>query len=279
MSRNREIESILESCLERLEKGDTIEQCLASFPAQAGELGPALRMAQMTREASSVSPRPDFRARARYEFHSALQEVVQKRKRPAIFGLKTRLATVMVALSIVLVFTCGTVVMASNSMPDNPLYVVKLASEEAQLVLTPSDVDKARVCVMQVDRRVDEIVYLADKGDAQKVDIAAARLDDRLEKLVEIARAEGADVALLETGPGVEKAADDHAGRMLPAGDYEMDELRVTVVYHAASNQSALVRKLIDAPESVKPALHRAISVSTDGYGETINAIEETEGS
>ncbi len=278
MNRNREIESILEICLERLGKGDTIEQCLGSFPAQAGELEPVLRMAQLTRDASSVSPSPDFRARARYEFHSVLQEVAQ-RKKPAIFGLKTRLATVMVTLSVVLVFTCGTVVMASNSMPDNPLYVIKLASEEARLALTPSDVDKARVCVMRVDRRVDEIVYLADMGDAQKVDIAAARLDNCLGRLVEIAEAEGADVALMETGPAVEKAADDSAGMRSTVGDYEMDELKVVVVYHAASNQSALVRKLIDAPESVKPALHRAISASTEGYGETINAIGETDGS
>ena len=278
MSRDREIESILETCLERLGRGDTIDQCLESFPAQADELGPVLRMAQLTRDVSSISPRPDFRARARYDFQSALQEFAQ-RKKPAIFGLKTRLATVMVALSVVLVFTCGTVVMASNSMPDNPLYVVKLASEEAHLVLTPSGVDKARVYVTQVDRRVDEIVYLADKGDVQRVDIAAERLDECLKKLVEIAKTEGADVALMEVGPAVEKDTDDQGGSMLPSVDSDLDEFKVKVVYHAASNQSALVRKLIDAPESVKPALHRAISVSTEGYGETIDAIGDTDGS
>ena len=278
MIRNREIESILEICLERLENGDTIEQCLESFPAQSDELESVLHTAQVARDASSVSPRPDFRARARYEFQSALQEVAQ-RKKPAVFGLKTRLATVMVALSVVLVFTCGTVVMASNSMPDNPLYVVKLASEEAHLVLTPSGVDKAMVRVTQVDRRVDEIVYLADKGDSQRVDVAAERLDECLKRLVEIAKAEGADVALMEVGPAVEQDTDYYAGRILPTGESDLDEFKVKVVYQAASNQSALLRRLIDAPESVKPALHRAISASTEGYGETIDAIGDADGS
>ena len=278
MKKNREFENIFDDCLERLARGETLKQCLESHPEQVEQLEPLLRAAQAARETSAILPRPEFRARARYEFHSALQEAASK-KRPFLFGLRTRLVTAMVALSIILVSGGGTVVMASNSMPDSPLYPVKLATEEVQLALTPSDIDKAKVCVMQADRRVDEIVYLADKGDARQVDVTAERLDECLETLVEIASTEkaeaaaveeealpGALIAVPEAAPAEEAAVDEATEKSALAGDGDLDELKTTVVCHAASNQSALLRKLMDAPESVKPALHRAITVSTTGY-------------
>ena len=295
MKRNREFENIFDDCLERMAEGDTLVQCLESHPEQAEQLEPLLRMAQTARETSAILPRPEFRARARYEFHAALLEMTSK-KRPSLFGLRTRLVTAIVALSIILVSGGGTVVMASGSMPDNPLYPVKLASEEVQLALTPSDIDKAEVCVMQADRRVDEIVYLADKGDAQQVDVVAGRLDECLETLVEIASPEeaeaavgeeeaaavgeeedwpGALMAVPEAAPTEEVVVDRSAEESALIGDDGyIDELKTTVVCHAASNQSALLRKLIDAPESVKPALHRAITVSTTGYEQVLTTLD-----
>ena len=285
MKKNRELENIFDDCLERLARGETLKQCLESHPEQAEQLEPLLRAAQAARETSAILPRPEFRARARYEFHSALQEAASK-KRPSLFGLRTRLVTAMVALSIILVSGGGTVVMASSSMPDSPLYPVKLATEEVQLVLTPSDIDKVKVCVMQADRRVDEIVYLADKGDAQQVDVTAERLDECLETLVEIASIEEAEAAAVEgealpgaltvapeAAPAEEAAVDEATEKSALAGG-DLDELKTTVVGHAASNQSALLRKLMDAPESVKPALHRAITVSTTGYEQVLTTFD-----
>ena len=287
MKKNRELENIFDDCLERVVRGETFKQCLESHPEQAEQLEPLLRAAQAARETSAILPRPEFRARARYEFHSALQEAASK-KRPSLFGLRTRLATAMVALSIILVFGGGTVVMASSSMPDNPLYPVKLATEEVQLALTPSDIDKAKVCVMQADRRVDEIVYLADKGDAQQVDVTAERLDECLETLVEIASTEEAEAAAVveeealpealtavpEAVPAEEAAVDEATEKSALAGGDDLDELKTAMVGHAASNQSALLRKLMDAPESVKPALHRAITVSTTGYEQVLTTYD-----
>jgi len=287
MKKNREFENIFDDCLERLARGETLMQCLESHPEQAAQLELLLRTVQAARETSAILPRPEFRARARYEFHSALQEAASK-KRPSLFGLRTRLVTAMVALSIILVSGGGTVVMASSSMPDNPLYPVKLATEEVQLALTPSDIDKAKVCVMQADRRVDEIVYLADKGDAQQVDVAAERLDECLETLVEIASPKeaeavavveeeappGALTAVPEAAPAEEAAVDKATEKSALAGDGDLDEMKTIVVGNAASNQSALLRKLMDAPESVKPALHRAITVSTTGYGRVLTTFD-----
>jgi len=287
MKNNREFDNILDDCLERLARGETLTHCLESYPEQAEQLEPLLRTARVASETLSILPRPEFRARARYEFQSVLQEVTAKKKL-SLFNLRTRLVTAVVAISVVLVSGGGTVVMASGSMPDTPLYPVKLASEEVQLALTPSDTDKAGVCVMQASRRVNEIVYLADKGDAEQVEVVAERLDECLGTLLEIASAEKAEaVAVEEAVPGALMAVpeitpdqeapvyenDDTEQRAL-TGDGDLEELKTTVISNAASNQSALIRKLMVAPESVKPALHRAIAVSAAGYGKVLTALD-----
>ncbi|MDD5509577.1 MAG: DUF5667 domain-containing protein [Dehalococcoidales bacterium] len=288
MKNNREFENILDDCLERLARGETLTHCLESYPEQAEQLEPLLRTARVASETLAILPRPEFRARARYEFQSVLQEVTAKKKL-SLFNLRTRLVTAVVAISVILVSGGGTVVMASGSMPDTPLYTVKLASEEVQLALTPSDTDKAEVCVMQASRRVDEIVYLADKGDAEQVEVIAERLDECLGTLLEIASAEKAEavaveedavpaalMAVPEITPDQEASVyeNDATEQRAWAGDGDLEELKTTVVSNAASNQSALIRKLMVAPESVKPALHRAIAVSAAGYGRVLTVLD-----
>ena len=76
MKKSREFDNILDECLERLLlKGETVEQCLASYPEQAAELEPLLHTALITKKASAIEPRHEFRARARYQFDSALREM------------------------------------------------------------------------------------------------------------------------------------------------------------------------------------------------------------
>lgn len=83
MKRGREFDDILDECLEHLlVKGETPEQCLASYPEQAVELKPLLETALATKQASAIEPRSEFKARARYQFRSALQEMESKRRLP-----------------------------------------------------------------------------------------------------------------------------------------------------------------------------------------------------
>ncbi len=83
MRKSREFDNVLDECLERLlVKGETVEQCLRSFPEHADELEPLLETALATKQASAIQPRPEFRDRARYQFYAALQERERKRSRP-----------------------------------------------------------------------------------------------------------------------------------------------------------------------------------------------------
>ncbi|MQY73396.1 MAG: hypothetical protein GH142_06995, partial [Dehalococcoidia bacterium] len=108
MKKRKEFENILEECLERiLTGGETIEQCLASYPEQAVELEPLLQTALSTRETLAIKPRPEFRERARYQLRTALQEMEEKRQRRfSFFRWQPRWATAVIVV-LILVLASG----------------------------------------------------------------------------------------------------------------------------------------------------------------------------
>ena len=129
----KEFDNILNECLERLLiNGESIEQCLQSYPEQAAELKPLLQTALTTKQVSAIQPRAEFKASARYEFHLALQEMASW-KPLSIFNWFPRWATIATTALVLLLTGSGTVAAASHSMPDDFLYPVKLVTEEVQL--------------------------------------------------------------------------------------------------------------------------------------------------
>ncbi|MBI2868743.1 MAG: hypothetical protein HYX96_02825 [Chloroflexi bacterium] len=171
-----EFNDILNDCLERLLKGDGLEQCLSRYPDHADELEPLLRTSLMARCAASVSPSAEFRTRARRDFQRALAEV-----RPAktgwSFGWQPRWATALVAcLVLFLVIGSSTVAAARNSLPDQPLYQVKLAAENVRVTFTTSKIKKAELYAELADKRIKEIAVMADQGKRQEVEMVAGLL-------------------------------------------------------------------------------------------------------
>ena len=85
MKKSREFDNILDECLERLlVNGDTVEQCLESYPQHATELEPLLRTAVATKKALSFQPPPEFKVRAGDRLNSLLQEVKPQRRLPVL---------------------------------------------------------------------------------------------------------------------------------------------------------------------------------------------------
>ena len=318
MKKKKEFDNILDECLERLIKGETIEQCLASYPEQAAELEPLLQTVLVAQKASAVEPRPEFRERARYQFRAALQETEMKRGRRFFFGWQPQWATAVIAVLVLLLSGGGTVAAANNSMPDEPLYQVKLAIETVRLALTPSTLGKAELYVSLADKRVTEITKMAGKGKPEAVARAARQLNTQLIAMASLAapREEDAGVpmapapreapqAAIEEAPaspvekeprkedtGVFKAPAPRAGpREAPAppgrvrggrdgGEDERIEvdkrakLREIMARRAVEHPAALRAVLERAPESVKPALRRAIAVADSGYEEALKALD-----
>ncbi len=264
---SKEFDNILDECLERLlVKGETVEQCLQSYPEQAANLKPLLQTALATKKAAAIQPRAEFKARARYQFRSALQEAASRRSR-LFLGWLPQWATVVAMVLAVLMVGGGTVAAASYSMPDNLLYPVKLATEQVQLTLTPSDIGKARLCAKFADRRVTEIIYLANKGDAQQVAVITQRLDKRLTILARLASApEVTETPRMLEAPPPMQLEEAESSQEIPGDKNNRAKLKATLASYAINHPARLRAVLRAAPESVKPALRRAIAVSVAGY-------------
>ncbi len=308
--KDKEFDNILDECLERiLTRGETIEQCLESYPEQSAELEPLLQTALLTKRASAIKPRPEFRERARYQLRSALQEMEEKReRRPFFFGWQPRWATAVIVVLVFLLASGGTVAAAGNSMPDEPLYPVKLATETVRLTLTPSALGKAELYVKLVDKRVEEIIKMADKGKMKHVERTAQRLNTCLVMAANLAvPEEGEAVAPLIPSPeaapspeekdvGVITAPAPPAVEEAPAPPGQVRngrggsegkgkgvkvnkwvKLRQMVAQHAVEHPAALHALLDRVPESARPELLRIIMELDAEYEKTLEALNERE--
>lgn len=268
MKKYREFNDILDECLERLVKGVTLEECLASYPDLAVELEPLLQTAMAAKKASVVQPRPEFRDRARNQFQSALQAMDSRKSRP-FFSWQRRWATAVTVVLVLLLAGGGTVVVASNSMPDGNLYPIKLATEQVWLALTPSSLGKAEVHTNLADRRVAEIIYMAGKNNPEQIDEAIQRLDNHLLMiacLVSSQRKGGSTFIAPSEQAGVDDDVHIQAnGR---------GRLSMMIARYAINHPAALQAALEKSPESVKPALRRAIAVSVAGYDKALVALD-----
>jgi hypothetical protein len=194
MRQEERFDDILNECLDRILKGETVEQCLLSYPEQSKELEPLLRTAKAARVISSMQPRPEFKAEARRQFQAAMIEMkVNQTERKAQAGHRWQWrwqsgwAIGLIVVVIVVLGGGGTVAAAQNSMPDSGLYSIKLATEKVQLSLASGEIAKTELNAKFADRRTDEIIYIAEKGDAQEVQIIASRLNTNLSNIAELA--------------------------------------------------------------------------------------------
>ena len=275
MNKNREFDDILDECLERLlAKGETLEQCLQSYPELSAELRPLLETALATKRASAIEPRSEFRARARYQFHSALQTIESKRP---FFGWLPRWATVVaIALVLLLVGGGGTVAAAAGSMPDEPLYPVKIASEQVRLAFTPSSLGKAELYANLADKRVAEIIHVANKGDARQVELVTQRLNYVLTRIAVLVSAQMEEAGIKRTplpAPAFvapDESTENGKGINIPANGRA--KLRFALARYAINHPTALRAVLNTAPESTKPALRQAIAISVAGYEKALKA-------
>jgi hypothetical protein len=196
MGKAREFENILNECLDRVIKGEDIEACLARHPEHAAELEPLLRTALETKMAAAIKPRPEFRQRAGYEFQAAIREMPSKGHRSS-FRWQLRWVVPVAIIVVLLTAGTGTVFTATNSLPDSPLYQVKLATEAVQLVFTPSAEGKAELYARFIDYRVEEISKMAEKSNVDQIEIV-----NQIEKVTERMNSQLLAVATLELNGG-----------------------------------------------------------------------------
>ncbi|MGM0401736.1 MAG: DUF5667 domain-containing protein [Chloroflexota bacterium] len=167
------IEELLAQCLKEIEEGSSVEECLARHPERREELEPLLHTAQRMRGAPRVEPSPTFRQHARTRLMNVIEprtsaagsrQSSSPRQRGVFQRLGLATPTMVIVMVIVLLATTGLGVVhaSSRSLPGDPLYEVKLATERIRLTLSPTQAGVARAHLAAAERRLEEANRLAE---------------------------------------------------------------------------------------------------------------------
>lgn len=154
------------------------------------QLGPQLRNI-LERFKTVPSRDPEAAARGRVKFLAYAQSFSANRRLTLWINPFSRhaspamLATALLILILLLGGTGATVYAAQDSLPDTPLYPVKILSEDARTALALQPEAKLDLLLGYADRRVDEIAALHLKG-VPPPESVTNRLHQQLDEALEL---------------------------------------------------------------------------------------------
>jgi hypothetical protein len=267
----RKAEEILNSCLEQMFQGMSINDCLNNYPDLSTELEPLLRTSlALRRNSLDIHSDSQFKARLRSQLQVTSKD--KEQKVGWFLCCYRRLAITIASITLVLVIGGGTFFSSTNALPDEKLYPVKLAMEQLRLTLALSDMDKAKFHVEFAERRANEMVEMALQGESDKITTLATQIADHL-----------ASINMLEVD---EMVAQEHTDRLsLPSALPEAVSLEATDQGKSVGdleemlNQSrdealkVLRTALSTAPEALRPILEQAIENMGKDYNKVISII------
>ena len=189
----RRLERALDECLSQLNTGEfSLDELLARYPEHEAELRPLLQTAMRIRQVPRAVPSPEAKAAGRQRLLAAVARKRREkaRARPSMLSRlgqsaailvqplvrpqrqSLRLAQAIAALLLVFsLISAGTVKVAAGSLPNSPLYPIKLTAERVQLALTTTPVKKARLHMTYSQRRFEEAwaLWTASKDVSETV--------------------------------------------------------------------------------------------------------------
>jgi hypothetical protein len=75
-----DFEKILDDCIDRMNRGESLDSCLVDYPDYAGQLKPLLQAMLASKEAYSYTPSPGVKRAHRERFNAALESLERKRE-------------------------------------------------------------------------------------------------------------------------------------------------------------------------------------------------------
>lgn len=262
MSRKIKIEDILDNCLERMLKGESVEDCLRDYPVQASELEPLLRTSfAVLQKSAAIEVNPEFKARVHSRLQGMLRARQEKAEKRAIVPVwRRRWALAMTTVLVILFAGVGIVAASTGALPDEPLYAVKLATEQARVSLAFSDMDRTELYIQFAERRVTEIAEMARQGKVDKIPALTERVANHLGKVYE--------VEIMQDFAALEPEIRAPAPASMPD---EEDQLKKTLVESRTRSLSLLQAALAETQEADKSSLEQAIRDVTQKYDEAIS--------
>ena len=266
------IEEAFNDCFERLSAGESLDSCLHSYPQYAAELDLLLRTSfDIKRRAYPIQPRPEFKYWSKIRLQG-VQDYVSRQPvqdKPASFNLRRNLSISMAALLVFVIASSGTVAASSDAMPDEPLYGVKIAVEQAQVTFAVSDADRAEVYAHLAEKRAGEIVAMARQGKADKVITTTAKMDYQLDQAEHfISKYEEANADTNDTAPAAPSVL---PAPVIPAAPAAPSVLPAPVIPAAPAAPSVLpVPVLPPAPAAMLTADNTSAPNTTGGQQDNV---------
>jgi hypothetical protein len=183
----------LADCLEAIEQtGATLEDCLTRHPEQQAALSELLPVAALLRSAPAIVPSLDFRANARAHLIARLparrtrlqtfSDGLRSTPRSLASGAARRpaLARVLIGLLIMILAGTGVAYASAESLPNDPLYSVKLTVEQIRLVLAPDIFSYTALRLAFANERLQEIDRLIAVGRELETVVALNDFDQQV---------------------------------------------------------------------------------------------------
>ncbi|UCH43024.1 MAG: DUF4382 domain-containing protein [Dehalococcoidales bacterium] len=173
---------IIDECINRVNRGDSIEDCLADYPEHAGELEPMLKAMLVSQQVYEFVPSPVVKDAHRQRFNAALAE--QRRRREAEQPLYRRLfgqprvwatVTVVVALAVAGYFGLKPVLFPAGISPEDG---------DGPDVVSPDDGESTEVIIAQPSLEGNFVFLISDEvnaiGDFSSVNITVSKIGLKL---------------------------------------------------------------------------------------------------
>ncbi|MSQ33536.1 MAG: hypothetical protein EXR60_03850 [Dehalococcoidia bacterium] len=288
-----EFDRILDDCLDRLLRGESVESCLGGYPRQALELEPLLRAALQVQRGLSLPLPPEQKAQARLRLAQTLQERAQRPRRrwlawPHLARRWAMAASVALVFALVAGAGAGTVAASANTTPDQPLYGVKRKAESVRIFLSVGAESKANNYARQVDQRLGEMARMVESGRPREVELLGDALKGHLERIQELAGAPG----LARPGPRKAGAPDQRGaapsapalsspdsapGTPAPQETALPDRvaaLTAMLERNVEQRRSQLLAALETAPPEARPRILRALALTEERHRQALEEIK-----
>ena len=175
----RRFEHLLERCLQEVARTGDAEAALRRYPQHADHLRPLLEVALATSQTYTDVPEPpgglaagrmrllETAARQRERAPATQTSTLRKETRPKMkLLLATRLiSAILVAVIGTAAIGGGATLAASDSLPGDVLYPVKLAGEDLRLSLASNPEAQVGLALQFSDERIAEIEAMVKRGE------------------------------------------------------------------------------------------------------------------
>ena len=137
----KNFDKILDECIDRINKGDTLEQCLADNSAYARQLEPLLRLIFQAKKSYPFTPSINAKEEARQRFNKALEKLEQKRfEKQSLFSRLFNRPAIWATVTVVIVLAIAAyIVFKPSLLPSEqpPGYIENPVTEEPVSDITP----------------------------------------------------------------------------------------------------------------------------------------------